>query len=133
MKVVIDRAKWNTGHRLSDKSVLRNAREERCCLGFLGEACGVPASGLEDVFYPLSPAICSIYAPACSRAWPAALFERAPHEARDTQWRHVFAVLNDYNQSIIDDATRESWISDGFRIVLGCEVEFVGAYPEVKP
>lgn len=127
MKVVINRAKWNSAHRLNaheSKLLLTDTRGNcRCCLGFLGAAVGASDDQLVSHCYPRT---------AESVDWPSGLFGPSSWQPTDTgrvQWETFFAVLND--TAHVDDATRESWIAEGFRIVLGCEVEFVGEYGEV--
>lgn len=41
MKLVIDRSKWLRGEGWEQSALLRRSDEKMCCLGFLGEACGV--------------------------------------------------------------------------------------------
>lgn len=131
MKVTIDRATWSAGERVApsrdDEDVPENAllthHGTRCCLGFLGQSCGVPDTKTLNASLPSDVE---------GHRWPSALFDDAPsrrqYYSKPDDWEIVFSLLNDFED--IDDATRESWIATGFRIVLGVEVEFVGEYPE---
>lgn len=124
-KVVIDRKTWNSGKRLGmSPSLLSSATGSRCCLGFLCGAYGVDAERMRDACYPSSIRVRE------TGLVPAALFEGSSWHNKDDErieWQSCFATLNDFKD--IDDATREAWIAEGFRTVLGCEVEFVGEYP----
>lgn len=145
MKIVIDRAKWNTGGRMFEDGHLYFPARERevyadddgeeevmehgnpeclCCLGFLGRVCGKTDDAMSGISFPSD---------TDSRGWPTALFDVSPHiglesSANRMAWEVVLAELNDF--TAIDHATRESWIATGFQIVLGAEVEFVGSYGE---
>lgn len=131
MKVTIDRAKWNSGDRFEmggGRLFYAGPTDNYCCLGFLGSFCGATDHEMEDVGLPSETV--DEDSPI---AWPDALFARSTHVSEFDTWEAVFAELNDYSQQDIDDATREQWIAEGFRTVLGVEVEFVGSYPEEPP
>lgn len=149
MKVIIDRAKWNTGGRLAEdggaalylafqepdydddnESELNSGHQESlCCLGFLGESCGFTREAMLGHPFPSD---------LPSKVWPSALGEEThcvpPGYYGSDQpiiWQQIFADMNDHCD--VPDDVRESWISTGFRIVLGCDVEFIGEYPEAAP
>ena len=129
LKVTIDRAKWRTGRfglplaiSAAGDSALLNVEGNRCCLGFLGQACGVDIE--ERSCYPRN----------VPGPWPAKLFDVTEHRSRygmNCTWEDVFVSSNDADDT--DDATREAWIAEGFRTVLDAEVEFIGEYPETTP
>jgi hypothetical protein len=133
--VVIQRGAWNSGGRLNPDGHLFTPFGEfdslgdvqygdtdcYCCLGFLGLACGLSDEDMEGL--PLPSGV--------KATWPKELFDHSGHTVSgigDALWESVFAALNDHED--VDHATRESWISEGFRIVLGVECEFVGEYEE---
>lgn len=127
MKVTIDRAKWNVGERLGLAALLHERNRSMCCLGFLGASCGIELAKLEDHGMPTE------LDEGEQEKYPGALFRRTNAAIGDNgrlQWEDVFQQIND--DKSIDDATRESWIAEGFRTVLGVEVEFVGEYPEAS-
>jgi hypothetical protein len=126
MKLVIDRSRWFRGQRngcgeIENSVLLRHG--ERCCLGFLGAACGIPDNELENKCYPRNVFVDGKY--------PAKLFRASWHtdplDGTFFDWETVFAVLND--TYAIDEPTREAWLTEGFRAVLGVEVEFVDGAP----
>lgn len=117
--LVIDRATWGAGQHLEGSSCLLTHHGQRCCIGILGGALGVPDADLLHRWYAST---------LRSWPWPEALFEMSPHDRETFEWQHVLAALNDERD--IDDATRESWIATGFREVLGIEVTFTGEYPD---
>lgn len=132
MKVVIDRSKWNTGGRLGharlfkdtvqdpDGNHLRSA-DNFCCLGFLGLACGCAPTDMLGVGFPRSV--------HSRQLFPQQLFAESSHTdscGAGFSWQMAFADMNDSRK--VDHATRESWIAEGFKTVLGVEVEFVGDY-----
>jgi hypothetical protein len=128
--VTIDRAKWRTG-RYGDSrsrsnehvglSRLLNTHGYRCCLGFLGQACGLSDDLALGVSQPDNV--------RGDADWPAALLDYGGLYALDRlDWESAFIALNDFPEPI-DDSTREAWIAEGFRTVLNVSVEFVGEYP----
>ena len=118
MKLIIDRSRWNRGHCLSGVShLLGLASDDRCCLGFLGQACGISDEDLQGVAYPSS---------IRSELWPEKLFERSGWNIVPGScelYETFFAMLNDERET--DEGTRESWIRAGFSILMGIDVEFV--------
>jgi hypothetical protein len=134
MKVMINRRTWNSGDRFEMGGgrlyapghahwVAGDMPSNYCCLGFLGSFCGATDDEMTDVGLPSE----TIY-PDSPIAWPDALFERPSQAGGFDSWEAVFAELNDYSKTDIDDATREAWIAEGFKTVLGVKVEFVGDY-----
>jgi hypothetical protein len=45
-------------------------------------------------------------------------------------WENMFAIIND--DPDIDNEDREAWIAEGFKTVLGYDVEYVGEYPALE-
>lgn len=124
MKVIIDRRKWNTGERLSHPSRLFDENSgSLCCLGFLGEACGAKREHLEGINYPGGAREFATWPPQLFAETPAGLLVAS---GLSSTWETVLAHINDADH--VDDATREAWIAEGFKTVLGVEVEFVGDY-----
>lgn len=125
-KVTIDRSRWLVPSTCPDEDgVLLDRTGFRCCLGFLGQACGVPDAPM--LGKPL-PGDVNGY-----DLWPAPLFTKTPLSktgSEDDTWATVFAAFNDAD---IDNATREEFIAHGFRVVLGLDTEFVGEYPAPRP
>lgn len=133
MKVTIDRAKWNTGERLGISRLL-DENGARCCLGFLVKACDIDDDQMLDVGLPSEVGLDDFGTERSERLRriPSVLFDTA-HQVRTwsttsygSDWENIFAAMNDAMG--VDHETRESWIAEGFRAVLGCEVEFVGEY-----
>ena len=117
MRLVIDRSRWRRGcgpgiGRLRDENGLQ------CCLGFLGEACGVADEHLLDVAYPNPPSWHS----DGDHAWPSWLFAKLNGESYDE--RTIIAILNDSRCWELTDAERERRVSERFARH-GVEVEFV--------
>lgn len=127
MKVIIDRAKWNTG-RYTDsyvnnnylyglrygKSFLLNYHGMRCCLGFLGKECGF--DGLNHR-YPSELDQCD---------WPKKLFQNVSNNVMSIM--DTLIIINDID--CLSDKEREDWVSEGFK-AMDCEVEFTGKYPVI--
>ena len=128
MKVTIDRSKWSAGPYTQPSkngwygNALLTDRGKRCCLGFLGQACGLTDALARDRALPRFQ----------DTDWPKNLFENSVRmDPYPLHWAQVFADIND--SVVVDDGLRESWIAEGFRAVLGVEVEFVGEYPNAEP
>lgn len=121
--VVIDRAKWAIPRQTNSPSLLDADEATRCCLGFLGKACGIQDEELRHVSYPRQ---------VNSPLWPRRLFERTP-VWQGNDWEAVLSNINDAEG--VDDMTREDWVREGFRRILRRHVRFVGKYavPEPKP
>jgi hypothetical protein len=117
-KVIIDRSIWVNGRYFNKESRLLNIRGQRCCLGFLGQVCGLKDSSAINVSRPMF----------VQAAWPKKLFDVVFNEPHTYSAESILIALNDYDD--IDDDIREAWIYEGFKTVLDYEVEFVGEYPE---
>lgn len=140
MIVKIDRAKWNTGSRITEPGLYNPPHEPcdehdqpahdecYCCLGFLSAACGVPVDAMRNAGVPSD----LLEVDDRYQSLPTRLFEVSPFveqsEDETELWERAFAELNDAEG--VDHATRESWIAEGFKTILGCDVEFVGEYTE---
>lgn len=131
MKVTIDRAKWNVGNLHGPSCLFSDERDpirslwrrSYCCLGFLGKAVGFTDAEM------LSKPLPSVIDQERER-YPLRLFRHSGlgDFGGPVTWQSAFAAMNDADN--IDHPTRESWIAEGFRTVLGVDVEFVGEYPE---
>jgi len=126
-KVIIDRAKWSlplgyavlagsnkqfTGGNFVGNLLINNS-DMKCCLGFLGLSCGIQRDVLLNKQMPGNKVL-----------WPEPLFHNSSTNTH--LWQSIFAIINDYPN--IDNETREAWVSEGFKTILGYEVEFIGKY-----
>lgn len=134
-KVRIDRATWAAGSHVERGylSELLNRAGQMCCLGFLAEACGVPRPSLLGTPMPGNLVV-------HRELLPSVLFERGytSTTGNASSWEFALATINDIGNgdasfTDIDDATREAWIAEGFRTLLGIEVEFFNDYPAEAP
>jgi hypothetical protein len=124
-KLIINRGTWVCGNHFKGKSQLLNSAGQRCCLGFLGKHIG-----LDDKFAKLTsfPSYVKNHT-----QWPERLFEYANQAEKaygPSVWKRfegVFAQIND--SEIVPDDVREDWIKEGFKTILGFDVEFTGEYP----
>ena len=121
-KLVIERSKWACGnHRLGKNSELLTNFGQRCCLGFLGQVCGLKDERALMVEHP--------HVFHYDVEWPSKLFEltksyRTVYE--ENSWETIFILLND--SLITDDNARESWIKEGFKHIFNIDLEFTGEY-----
>jgi hypothetical protein len=123
MKLVIKRSEWIRGEGSEHSLLFRPADGKRCCLGFLGNACGV--KDLDQV----EPTPAEVGAP-----FPEWLYEpgkgtynKAGSKGGKTPYRnttigHRLMELND--NRVIDDYEREEKLIAEFAKV-GVEVTFV--------
>lgn len=125
-EVVIDRAIWVNGN-YGGESQLLNSLGEKCCLGFLGSACGYSDLQLKCVSLPWAA---GARYNEDSNNWPIQLFMITNPNKDITSWKRVLSLINDYR--FIDDQNREDWIAEGFKTILGYEVKFVGEYDSNK-
>jgi len=116
-KLIIDRSKWACGNSKFNKGLLVPGMG-RCCLGFLGQECG-----LKD-YLAARNAIPSTVICTGGVIWPSELFELN----FSTGYRndHFLTIINDYVS--IDNETRESWIAASFKYLLDYNVEFINEY-----
>jgi hypothetical protein len=127
VKVIIDRRKWNTGKRLAEPKLLDELTGSMCCLGFLGLACGATRNDLADECLPGDVRKVQRLDGLGETPWPEALFGRTDaFRVGCNTWENILSMMNDVEG--IDHADREPWIAEGFKTVLGVEVEFVGDY-----
>ena len=125
--VPIDRAKWRNGRYtkgdcdLGDPMLLNN-EGGRCCLGFLGTACGVSDESMLGEELPGRLFSIDI------EKYPKALFRSNWNVQK---WENYFeAALSKMNDAEdVPDELREDWIAAGFRISLDRNVVFHGEYP----
>jgi hypothetical protein len=136
-KLVIERSKWACGnHRIGKDSELLTNFDQRCCLGFLGQACGLKDERALMVGHPHDldgPLDVDV-------EWPSKLFESTSsyssylayppprHEAYKVRnsWETIFILLNDSLRPADND--RESWIKEGFKHIFNIDLEFTGEY-----
>ena len=124
--VRIDRAKWRTGRwsredaRYGKPKLLSHEKygSMRCCLGYLGKACGIADGVLLGMEIPSH-----LYTVEQSK-FPKVLFgDLTPFYDGES----MLVAVNDAED--VPDDVREDWISTGFRIVLDRTVVFHGEYP----
>jgi len=133
-KIIIERSKWFVGDPyssclLGSESATGRDDSKMCCLGFLGEACGISKDSMYKRSLPKHTLSWEL------TIWPEELFTPCNDAYADitaigkyyyNSWQEVLAAINDAD--ISDNDIRESWIKEGFKILLGYEVEFVGDY-----
>lgn len=121
-KLIIDRSRWYRGQG-GEGSGLLLGNGHMCCLGFHALACGYTEEEIDGKQYPnaLRYQVDRISHPA---QW---LFDRSPSLA-GTRWESALAAINDTRE--VDDAIREAWLIEGFRVLGDIEVEFIDG-PEV--
>ena len=105
MKVVIDRLKWLRGALPDTKeSVMLNKAGERCCLGFVGEACGVEDSAMLD---KPSPSLCQTKVKNLGWDWLLVRGELQTEIAyfNSSQCRMAMKI----NDAILDERTFGEW------------------------
>jgi len=114
-KLIINRGTWVCGNHFKGKSQLLNSAGQRCCLGFLGKHIG-----LDDKFAKLTsfPSYVKNHT-----QWPERLFEYA------NQAEKAYGLLWQGDSETAPDDIREDWIKEGFKTILGFDVEFTGEYP----
>jgi hypothetical protein len=114
MKFTIDRSKWQRG---PGESRLLNSHGKMCCLGFYGEACGVPTDDLFGLAYPSEVRRSSHLLPT----W-----------LEDSDDVAELICLNDADptdeEDVSDEADRERRIAAIFA-KHGVEVEFIDGTP----
>lgn len=110
MKYVVDRKKWYRG-KGSRYSQLLRTDGMRCCIGFVGQQCGI---GDRDLLGRLG----AVNAP--STLWPKWFFVRHASSARD-----LILAYNLNDRRRMSDADREAALKALFA-KHGDELEFVG-------
>lgn len=113
----IDRSRWYRGNG-PDGSQLLLPGGSRCCLGFLGQACGVELEALYEVPLPVTR---QVSGGRGSDEWPPWLFDRMP-DLLTREWRDKLAGINDATHLI--DAEREQLLTEIFA-AHGVTVRFV--------
>ena len=111
MKLTIERERWSRGVR--EHFRLKNPDGTMCCLGFLGELCGVRQDLLKTDGIPRQE-----YSPD----WPGWLFDELPGDYGSSHRLYKMTMANDDTK--ISEEEREARVSAAFAEV-GVEVEFV--------
>jgi len=120
-KLIIDRSRWLRGSEGSSALLVRVMDEDpqMCCLGFHALACGLSEKEIENQPYPSS---LDTY-PESWLMLEQEVWGPLSSTPNVRSWDRVLALIND--ASAVDDATREAWLTEGFRELGGYEVEFV--------
>lgn len=116
MKFTVQRSKWIRG--ANDKvatSMLLDSQGNMCCLGFLGEACGIPREQLLAVGTP------ELVHSSYRNRWPAGILRSAGHDSGATK---MIIINNDSNSNLMSDAAREARLIAQFA-ALEIEINFV--------
>jgi hypothetical protein len=137
LKLVIDRTKWNRGN--PNEARLVDCEGKRCCLGFLGAACGFTMEELggavspqelpakDDPFIPLTPADRELDFTPGSGRWPAKISRS--DQQHDSDLSNRLMVLNDavigIHVEVTSEAVREQLISGVMRKA-GVAVKYTG-------
>jgi hypothetical protein len=130
MKFTIDRSKWQRG---PGESRLLNSHGKMCCLGFYGEACGVPTDDLFGLAYPSEVRRSSHLLPTWLTDVTDIDEEYGPVErVEDSDDVAELICLNDADptdeEDVSDEADRERRIAAIFA-KHGVEVEFIDGTP----
>lgn len=115
MKFTVDRKTWARGGRYTR---LANEDGTKCCLGFLGEACGIPLSQLEMAQNPVDQ---ETDEDSIKGLWPAGTFSSSIYMHSDAIRTAIRA--NDFEA--LSESDRE-WAITKALATIGIEVEFVG-------
>lgn len=117
MKFTVKRSRWYRGQG-GVTSRLRQSDGTMCCLGFLGETCGISESAMLNKLMPEDVA-----SYADRKKWPPGLIAV---EVDGTRWRtdaaNEMSMTND--SRALGDDEREAKLTELFK-GLGIEVEFV--------
>jgi len=117
-ELTIDRSIWAVPGRAVFSNLL-NGSNQRCCLGFLGQACGVPDKFMRGHGVPSS----LIYLNKI--LFPRELFDSIGDYFNEL----LLTQINDAQE--VPDALREDWIRAGFKILLDIDITFIGIYPSL--
>ena len=120
MKVVVKRSEWLRGEGASSSSLYRPNDGHRCCLGFVGLACGLTDSDMRNVDTPQNLGN-SLIPKIMERT---KLLEKSKYGKgiRDTQICAELMAINDETQK--SEEYREARITELGKMV-GIEFEFV--------
>lgn len=89
-----------------------------CCLGFLGEWCGIPIHEMEEVY---TPDTCS------GEGWPKGVLKLDNDTKTDTPWTAVAIRINDNKD--LTNRDRECMLTDHFKGI-NIQLVFTGSYPK---
>lgn len=99
--LTIDRKTWANGDQLTlmgdpVESILLDSTGSRCCLGFLGKACGLEDDQLRGIGTPMSAGTLSTAA-EFAKAWPKGVLDPMPPKVfqNNSQWTTIAVMLND--------------------------------------
>ena len=103
MKLTIDRKTWMNADNLANLKVssLLTADGRRCCLGFLGRACGIPDSEMRGVGTPARVGYAgeiSLYGSAAetyATKWLDGVLSTCNGYLEDAEWTRTAVALND--------------------------------------
>lgn len=116
-KFTVDRRTWLRGEGGVSSKLMRSSDGKMCCLGFLGEACGLTKTALRDNgdFTDLSrPLIAEI---------PQELVKRGDHVGLYSNTEIATQLMNLNDETGIDDIERERSLTCIFAQI-GLTVEF---------
>jgi len=129
MQFTVKRSEWYRGQGYTGSRLLREQDRKRCCLGFLGRACGIGDNEMLDVTNPWG----TKGDPGQSGTWHPGLFladvlrhfpdiDLPLTNTMPDIMATLFVVVNDSPD--LDGVTREETLTRLFRHI-GIEVEFV--------
>ena len=100
MKFTVKKSEWNRAH-LFGLSFLLNNSGKKCCLGFVGQQCGINDLLLVDYSYPI----------AANKAWPEWFWNVIDY---NSDAKHAYLHLAEINDSISSDEEKELKIKEIF-------------------
>jgi len=109
----VKRSEWLRGEGPDVSYLYRNRDGLRCCLGFLGNACGVSDSQMEGAGGPGLVEDKDV--------WPKSLIDRAGTHGHSHDCDKIM-VLNDREE--LSDYEREKKLTDAFTVI-GIKINFV--------
>jgi len=127
MKFTVDRSKWYRGKGESQSALLRSD-DQRCCIGFVGQQCGVP-----DIHMLNYSSILDIEVLNSIRLFPAWMQEKEPVNIEEL--RRIYPDMPEHQSRIrlaycvnddlsLSDEQREEKLKQIFAAA-GDEIEFI--------
>lgn len=127
MKLIIDRATWGRGDwekyetdpvqaQYMSSRLLNSRVNRKCCLGFLGQACGIPDAQMQGETLPRES----------NTKWPKWLFN--PTNPLKSPWYtsiELTAFVDANDATEVSETERERRLTELFA-AQGVEVEFIG-------
>lgn len=127
MKLIIDRKKWVNGSNRSSKSfgtsMLLNGKNKMCCLGFLGQACGLDDADMLGVGTPAG--ISDDKVSLVKGTYFRKLFTVEKNTRHKFQTNVCYDLVNTNDDNNISNKERESKLKVLFKKI-GVNVSFVG-------